>query len=81
MAFLARHGGVQANQWKACDVMFELDALAPALFVMTLLAVLALFAFMHIIDSMTGITVCFQLGKVDMRFVAGGATRLHVFAT
>ena len=81
VAFLARHSGMQTNQREARDVMLELDTLAPALFVMALLAVFALFAFVHIIDGMAGITVGFQFGKVNMCLMAGSAIRLHVFAT
>ena len=80
VAFLAGHGGVQANQGKTRDVMLELDAFAPAFLVMALVAFLALFALVHIVDFMAGITIGLELCLIYMGFVAGGAIDLHVFA-
>lgn len=81
MTFLAGHGGVQANQGEARDIVLEFHALAPALLVMAFVALLALFTLMHIVNFMAGITIGLELCLIYMGFVAGGAIDLHVFAT
>lgn len=60
--------------------MFKFNTLAPALFIVTLLTVFALFTFMYIIDLVAGITVGLQFCFINMCFVAGSAVNLHVLA-
>jgi hypothetical protein len=51
MAVLAWHGGVHADEWEVAHVVIEYHPLAPASFAVTLLALVALLAAVHIIEA------------------------------
>jgi len=80
MTLFTGYDGMQTDQRKPGDVVFEAHFGTPAGFVVAARAVLALLSLMYIIDLVTGQAVGGQPGVVNMLFVAGGTADVLVFA-
>lgn len=80
MTLFTGYNGMQADQGKLCDVVFEAHLGAPAGFVVAARTVLALLSLVHIIDLVTGQAIGGQPGVVNMLLVAGGTADVLVFA-
>jgi len=78
MAFLAGCRGVQANQWKACQIVLECDAIPPALLLMAGITLLSLLSIVNVITTVTGIALDLELFVIDLSFVAGPALKVRV---
>ena len=61
MTLITGYNRMLADKRKTRQIMIKVCYLFPAQFVMTTLAFFALLSFVHIIQSVTSITICFQL--------------------
>jgi len=80
VAFLAGCRRVHADQRKTAEVVVEHHAVAPAIFVVTVVAAHTLPAFVCVILAMAGITRAFELVRAQIALVTGGASGSRVFA-
>jgi hypothetical protein len=81
MAFFTRHDRMQPYKREFSDVVVKADLLAPAEFVVTVVALIALLSFMHVIQFMAADTIHFQLVFINVLFMACGTFYLGVFST
>ena len=80
VAGFARHRCMQANQWKARDVVIEHDFLPPVRFGVARFAACAELAFMRVVAFMTSDAGCRELVAIEIALVAGIALDLFVCA-
>lgn len=80
MAFFTRHSCVEANERKPCEVVIERNFLAPAGFVVTLVAARSELPFVSIILLVASDTCCRELVAIEIAFVTRVALHLGMTA-